>query len=79
MMSESRLKRIINDIQADDLTHELAVDLLRCREALLAVRRRAHFIGHPGEPMTAGFLRPTTVPDWSKEISIIDAALFVSK
>jgi hypothetical protein len=44
------------------------------RQALLAFRRRAHFIGHPEEPMMDGFLKPR-VPDWREVIKLVDEAL----
>lgn len=48
-----------------------AIDL---QAALMVIRRRLHFVGHPGEPMTDGLLAPR-VPDWRSEIRILEAAL----
>jgi hypothetical protein len=57
---------------------ELRKDDARIREleaALLAVKRRLHFVGWPAEDFWSPRDDGPAIPDWRKEIAIIEAAL----
>lgn len=47
----------------------------RMEEALKAIRLRMHFIGWPNEPMWIPHHTLSPMPDWRKQIQIVELAL----
>jgi hypothetical protein len=53
--------------------------ILALREALNAVQVRIALVGHPQEPRTGHGWPAVSRPDWSKEMTLIDAALTLAQ
>jgi hypothetical protein len=59
----------------DPVLRDVAADLLEARKALEAVKLRMHFIGWPAESFWSPNDDGRTIPDWRKEIALVEHAL----